>query len=225
MPWLTFHIAFPMILCAAWAIGKIIDATDWSEFRKPRPWVAIALMPVFFLSALAALGSIMGSQPPFQGKELGQLQATSTFLTSLIAAIASGYGVFYLTKSWSSGQFIRVFSLMIFGILGFLTARSAILATYINYDNANELLVYAHSAPGVKTALAQIEEISERTTDGLAVQVAYDNETSYPYWWYLRNYPNSRYYGEEPTRSLREVPLILVGDANFGKLEPVVGNQ
>jgi DNA-binding beta-propeller fold protein YncE len=108
--------------------------------------------------------------------------------------------------------------------LGFLTARSAIQAAYINYDNANELLVYAHSAGGVKTALDQIEEISLRTTDGLAAEVAYDNETSYPYWWYLRNYNNARYYGENPSRSLREVPLILVGDANFGKIEPVVGN-
>ena len=62
-----------------------------------------------------------------------------------------------------------------------------------------------------------------RTTDGLGIQVAFDNETSYPYWWYLRNYPNQRFYGGDPTRALRDVPLILVGDANFGKIEPVVG--
>jgi len=52
--------------------------------------------------------------------------------------------------------------------------------------------------------------------------VAYDNETSYPYWWYLRNYPMAQYYGQNPSRTLRDSPLILVGDANFGKIEPVV---
>jgi sugar lactone lactonase YvrE len=72
--------------------------------------------------------------------------------------------------------------------------------------------------------LSQIEEISQRTTDGLGIRVAYDNETSYPYWWYLRNYPNAQYYGTNPSRALRDAPVILVGDANFGKIEPVVGN-
>ncbi len=97
------------------------------------------------------------------------------------------------------------------------------MAAYINYDMATEYLVYAHSAPGVKLALAQIEEISRRTTDGLGINVAYDSDTSYPYWWYLRNYPNKVFYGSDPTRSLRESPVILVGEGNFGKIEPVVG--
>ncbi len=85
-------------------------------------------------------------------------------------------------------------------------------------------MVYAHSATGVKEALAQIEELSIRTTDGLAMQVAYDDETTYPYWWYLRDYTNQKYYGANPTRELREAPVILVGDNNFAKIEPVVGN-
>ena len=93
----------------------------------------------------------------------------------------------------------------------------------INYDNANELLVYAHSASGPKIALEQIEEISRRTTDGLALKVAYDNETTYPYWWYLRNYTNQDYYDRSPTRAQRDAPVILVGEGNYGKIEPVVG--
>jgi hypothetical protein len=64
------------------------------------------------------------------------------------------------------------------------------MASYVNYDKATEFLVYAHCAPGIKEALAQIEEISSRTTGTLDIQVAYDDTTTYPYWWYLRNYPN-----------------------------------
>jgi DNA-binding beta-propeller fold protein YncE len=55
------------------------------------------------------------------------------------------------------------------------------------------------------------------------MQVAYDDETTYPYWWYLRNYTNQKYYGASPTRELRDAPVILVGDNNFAKIEPVVG--
>ena len=223
MPWLTVHITLPMILTAAWAIGYLIDTTDWSEFIRRRGVLALLLMPVFFSSLGEALSSALGTQPPFQGKELLQLQATSTFLAAALFMVLSGWGLISLAHGWRPRQLRRVFSLFLFGVLGVLTARTAIQSSYINYDNANELLVYAHSARGVKTAMEQIEEISLRTTDGLAIQVAFDNETSYPYWWYLRNYPNQRYYGAEPTRSLREVPVILVGDANFGKIEPVVG--
>jgi DNA-binding beta-propeller fold protein YncE len=97
------------------------------------------------------------------------------------------------------------------------------MASFINYDLAKEYLVYAHSAPGDKLALQQITDISRRLTGGLEIAVAYDDKTTYPYWWYLRNFPKQRYYGNAPTRDLRDVPLILVGQDNFGKIEPVVG--
>jgi DNA-binding beta-propeller fold protein YncE len=224
MPWLTVHVTLPAILCAAWSIGRLVDSVDWSLFRDRRGWLVIALLPVFVLSFLATLGSVFGTKPPFQGKELVQLEATSQFMVSFLTTGVSGVGIYYLVRAWPAMQFIRVFTVFIFAFMGFLTARVSIQANYYNYDYANELLVYAHSAPGVKTALNQIEEISRRTRDSLAIDVAYDNETSYPYWWYFRNYPNASYYGENPSRNLRDKSIILVGDANFGKIEPVVAN-
>jgi len=224
MPWLTVHITLPAIFCAAWFLGRLIDTIDWRLLREKQGWVALVVLPVFVVSLIASLSSLLGTTPPFQGKELAQLQATSQFLTSFIVALISGAGWLFLVRRWPLAQHIRILTLFVFAGLGLLTARTAIQSSFYNYDYANELLVYAHSAPGVKVALNQIEEISRRTTDGLAINVAYDNETSYPYWWYLRNYPMQQYYGANPSRTLRESPLILVGDANFGKIEPVVAN-
>ncbi|MDH5606299.1 MAG: NHL repeat-containing protein, partial [Anaerolineae bacterium] len=51
---------------------------------------------------------------------------------------------------------------------------------------------------------------------------AYDDDVSWPFTWYLRNYPNHRYYGNQPTRDLRNAPLIIVGDDNFAAIEPIV---
>jgi DNA-binding beta-propeller fold protein YncE len=166
---------------------------------------------------------LLGDSPPFQGKTLEDLSASSTFLFNLILLGISLFGLFYILRGKNLGPILKIASLVFFALLAVLTTRTAVQAAYHNYDNANELLVYAHSAGGVKQALSQIEEISERTTGGNAIEIAYDNETSYPYWWYLRNYPNARYYGADPTRSLRDAPAILVGDANYGKIEPVVG--
>lgn len=223
MPWLTVHITLPMILLAGWGIGKVIEGVDWEYIRSNRAWLVLLLLPTFLLSLMGALGSLLGLQPPFQGTTLEELRATTTFLTGLITALISGYALYTQLRNWQSGQFNRLVVLYIASFLALLTARAAFNASYINYDDATEYLVYAHSAGGVKEALAQIEEVSRRTSGGLSAVVAYDDQTTYPYWWYLRDYTNQQFYGANPTRSLRDAPLILVGDSNYPKIEPVVG--
>ena len=223
MPWLTVHIALPMILLSGWAFGFLIETTDWSRLRARRGVLVVLLIIVLVLSLAGLLGSILGANPPFQGKELQQLQATSTFLLALLGSLASGAGLVYLLRGWSLGQIGRLSLMIVLGVLAFLTARTAYTASYINYDFANEYLVYAHAGQGPKQIMDQIEEISRRTTNGKAMVVAYDNKSTYPFWWYLRNYPNSNYYAGNPTRDLRDSPVIIVGSENYGKIEPIVG--
>ena len=69
-----------------------------------------------------------------------------------------------------------------------------------------------------------MEDISRRTTGDRSIAVAYDNESLYPYWWYFRNFPNHVWFADKPTRELRNNPIIIVGDANYSKIEPIVGN-
>jgi uncharacterized protein (TIGR03663 family) len=223
MPWLTYHIALPMILLAGWAFGKIVEGMDWEKFKRDKGLILVILMVILILSFSSIMGSILGPNRPFQGKELTQLNATNTFITMILVAVASGWGVAKLLQSWEIEQVTRLGLITLLSLMAVLTARASFRAAYINYDNATEYLVYAHSGSGPKKALAQIQELSERTTDGLDIVVAYDDETTYPYWWYLRNYPKAKYYGANPTRELREAPAILVGDKNFAKIEPVVG--
>jgi predicted membrane-bound mannosyltransferase/DNA-binding beta-propeller fold protein YncE len=223
MPWLTYHIAWPMILLSGWAFGRVIDKVDWNHFRKNRGFLLVALMVILIISLSSLAGSLLGPEKPFQGRELPQLNTTNVFLTALLVTIASGWIIVKLLQSWNLEQLGRIAILTVLAFLAITTARASFRAAYINYDQATEYLVYAHSATGPKEALAQIEELSRRTTDGLDIVVAYDDETTYPYWWYLRNYPNAKFYGANPTRELRDAPAILVGDNNFAKIEPVVG--
>lgn len=223
MPWLTVHIALPLLLMAALALGYLVDTVNWRAFRERRGILIIGILPVFISSLAVAVTSVLSATPPFQGRELVQLQATSTFLMAALGAIAAGWALAYLLKGWSVSQVWRIFTLAAFSLLALLTARTAFIAAYINYDMAKEYLVYAHSAPGDKIALAQIEELSRRTTGSLDIQIAYDDVTTYPFWWYLRNYPNQRYYGDSPSRDLRQAPAILVSDRNYSKIEPIVG--
>ncbi len=89
----------------------------------------------------------------------------------------------------------------------------------------NEYLVYAHAARGPKDALEQIESISLRVTGAKDIQIGYDNHASYPFWWYLRDYPNRLEFFENPTRDLRNYPLILAGDQNYHLLDPIIRND
>ena len=72
--------------------------------------------------------------------------------------------------------------------------------------------------------MSRIDDFSHRTVDGQAVQVAFDNDVSWPFTWYLRDYPNQRYFGAEPTRDLRNAQAIIVGNDNFTEIEPIVAD-
>ncbi|NPV56589.1 MAG: hypothetical protein HPY76_07970 [Anaerolineae bacterium] len=225
MPWLTVHIALPLLLSAAWAISYLIDSVDWKDFADLKGLAGLLLVLVFLFSTGGAIGSLLGTQPPFQGKELAQLQATSTFLLSAITAVVSGYGLSRLLSEQRYRQSPRLFTLGLFAILTLLTVRTSYRAAFINYDYATEYLVYAHAAPGPKQVLAQIEEISRRTTGGLDIVVSHDDDALYPYWWYFRHYPNHVWYQSNPSRTLLDSPLIVAGEATMSKVDSLTRND
>jgi predicted membrane-bound mannosyltransferase/DNA-binding beta-propeller fold protein YncE len=226
MPWLTYHITLPMILITGWALGRIIDTTDWQKIKQQNVLLTIASLAIFILSTGRAF-FIWGTTPPFQGQGLEQLQVSNAFLLPLIVAILSAIACVYLLRAWTFKEVRRVFVLVFFGFLAVLTMRTSFRASYITYDQATEFLVYAHGATGIKEVIAQAEEISRRTTGGMSVAIAYDASApdtgvSWPFVWYLRDFTNQRSF-DQPTRSLRDSVVIIVDEKNFDKIEPAIG--
>jgi DNA-binding beta-propeller fold protein YncE len=144
----------------------------------------------------------------------------------LILACAWGLGwLLERRPSLAWRQTLRYSCLAGAAVLAALTARAAYRAAFINYDQPLEYLVYAHSAPDPKRFLGQLEDLSRATTGGLDIVVAYDNNVRYPYWWYLRHYPKRIDYDQHPTNELRKAAVILVGEPNYAKIEPIVGSD
>ncbi|MEW5940399.1 MAG: hypothetical protein AB1750_12090, partial [Chloroflexota bacterium] len=227
MPWLTYHIAWPMILLTGWGLGYLADRMEWDVLRERRPWLAIALAFIFASTLTTSLVALLGPTPPFQGKDLASLQATGDFLFPAIAAIVSGAGLLYLLNTWTAKRLLRTLALTIFALLAVVTARASFRASYVNYDNATEYLVYAHAATPVKEVIAQATEISLRTTGGMGVALAYDASypdtgVSWPFVWYLRDFTNQRSF-DVPTRSLRDSVIVIVDQKNFDKIESALG--
>ncbi len=223
------HMAWPMILITGWALGRIIDTTNWAKLKEQHILLTISALAIFIVSVMGMVLALNGSTPPFQGKELAQLQATSTFLLPLVATILSAIAVIYLFRKWTFQEIRHVFVLVFFGILAVLTARAAFRASYITYDQATEYLVYAHGATGIKQVMAQAKEISARTTGGMDVAIAYDASApdtgvSWPFVWYLRDYTRQTSF-DQPTRSLRDSVMVIVDEKNFDKIEPALGSD
>jgi sugar lactone lactonase YvrE len=298
MPWLTYHMAWPMVLFTGWAVGQIIEAVSARlEAYKPQQAIlSFAVLTVLLLAVFNAVRAFYGPMPPFQGTELVQLQATSAFILPLVAAVVAGAllvyllknelvelgvitlilfalatfgslvingaslmsvstfidpalltatrlrfililialvasiaGIAYFSRQTRQSALTGMFVLTLFGLLAVQTMRTAFRASYINYDNATEYLVYAHGATGVKDVLEQVMEISERTAGGLNAIVAYDASApdtgvSWPVVWYLRDFTALRSFNE-PTRSLREAVAVIVDQKNFAKIEPALGDE
>ena len=225
MPWLTSHITMPMILTSGWSIGYLIESFDWSAFKRQRGWLVTIIGFLFILTIFRTFTHLTGPMPPFQGRDLVQLEATSNFLLAVTVMAASGVCLYFLLRTWSLNQLGKMTLLLFTAILAFITFRTAFRANFILYDTAKEFLVYAHAARDPKDVLEQVEEISFRLTGGKDIIVAYDNDMLYPYWWYFRDYPNKRWFADNPTRDLRDAPIILVGSGNFSLIEPVVGEE
>jgi predicted membrane-bound mannosyltransferase/DNA-binding beta-propeller fold protein YncE len=225
MPWLTVHIALPMLLSAGWGLGYLVDSTDWKRVANRSGLIALALIPVFLMAFAGALGAILGANTPFNGNKLENLEATSTFIFSVLLTAGSLFGILRLLWNFTGNEILRLFAAGFFVIMTFLTIRTSILANYINYDTAKEYLVYAHAARGPKDILEQVEEISRRTTSGKNIIVSYDNDGLYPYWWYMRDYPNHRWYTDKPTRELKDSAVVIAGDANFAKVDTILKND
>lgn len=221
MPWLTVHIALPMLLTAGWGFGYLFETTPWYKFKENKAWLAIILLPIFLAALFGMLGSLLGKLPPFQGNTLEQLKVTSNFIFSVIALILSGWGITRALNGWYNPQILRLAVVTLFSVFSVLTMRVSVVSSYINYDTAKEFLVYAHAAAGPKQILEQVEEISRRTTGGKNIRVAYIDDALYPYWWYLRDYPNKRWVPNNPTRDLREYPVIIAGDENKTKIDSI----
>ncbi len=233
MPWLTMHLAIPLAFLAGWALNQLLDA-DWRDlFARGALWVAL-LVPL----ALVMIAMLLFGAQPFQGVSLEQQSATIGFIVTLLLL----FGIvlptlYYVGKRFSTHELTRILAVAFVGVLTALTIRFAWMAAYLNPDNAVETMIYAQGSHDDVIAMREIEDLARRLCgqvmpgklqnipceDG-KIKVAYDDDSSWPFVWYLRNYRNAQYYGASPGAPFDAV-VVLVGSKNEEAVKPFLGNK
>lgn len=231
MPWLTVHIALPMVLLTGWALGKCIDAIRVHFASRVEGWGTLILIAVGLYGLVHALYELLGLSGATAEASANENLLSGDVILHLGLTILVVIGLWILIRM--RGRFpvgSSIIAILSIGVFT-LTARTAYLAAYRNYDYGTEFLVYAHGEHGVKTVLEKIEECSEAIGDEAPLQFAYDvadgsgdSGVSWPLNWYFRNNPNAHPFGPEITRDLRSYPVLLSSDNNWARLEPLLEN-
>ena len=220
MPWLIVHVVQPMIVMAGYFVGKVFERVDWRGLWR-NGGAILALLLILTLFAGAALVATR----PFRGRSLTELSATLQWLAALVVGAILVFGVVRYWRGLGTRRSLQVVFVTVFVLLCLLTVRFSWMAAYINYDTAKELFVYAHGTPDITLTMREIEDISRRTVGDKNIKVAYDNESTWPFEWYLQDYPNTAYYGSQPTKQALDAPIVLVGPPNDTKVKPFLGDN
>ncbi|MCU0464278.1 MAG: glycosyltransferase family 39 protein [Anaerolineae bacterium] len=225
MPWLGTHMTTPMILLTGWYFGRVVQRIEWASFKK-LGWVFLILFPLALAAAFRVLAGYVTEEQPFRGVEQYQLVYTYNFIGALVVLVATVWALDWVRRRTSARHLRQMFAASVLMVLSLITFRSAWQASFINYDYANEFLVYAHATPNTKTVIDMMEDFSQRTTDGMGLTFAYDNKLSWPGVWYFRNFDNAIYMGENPTlQQMEQANVVLVGDANRNVVEPLLEDR
>ncbi|HEV2106775.1 MAG TPA: flippase activity-associated protein Agl23 [Thermomicrobiales bacterium] len=221
MPWLIVHFTLPLTLLAGGLLGEIVERRLAS--RRPTvggwDWVGTGL----FAGLLAAGGAwlIFAGRLSYPAYELNEqndwvrrvrepaleqwwllaLPPLAAGVLIAIAVAARGYR--------ATGR--SVVAALAVGLV-LLQVHAAWRLSFLEGDVARDGLIYNTTSPDVTRMVGEISELSNELTGGLALEVAYDNDTSWPLQWYLRDFTNSRYLGSSLSGISDDVGVVIVGN-------------
>ncbi len=229
MPWLTTHLTVPLILATGWWLGKVVTGIHWRAMTTGDWLILVAAFPLAFLALAQVVTAIWGTGGPFRGREIEDLVASGSWLAALLILLGVLYLVGRFGRRMGLGQLGRMAIVSGAVLLSILTARTACMASFINYDYATEFLVYAHAGPAIKTVLNEINHIAEITNEDSNMRIVFDDESSWPYTWYFRDYPNYGFLrgeaGSVEPSSLDGAKTVVVGSKKAGDVRRILGDR
>jgi predicted membrane-bound mannosyltransferase len=193
MPWLTVHIALPLVLLSAWAFQQVV--TTGAKQLRPAPDFGDShlAVPVYggLFAAIAGLGFVLITAYVGYGKPaIVPVWAVPIFVLVLIGLLTAGAGM-----RWGGRWALALLAICSGLLIGLYTARASYRLSYLSGDTPREMLIYTQTSPDVMRVVRRVEEASRRRGGGLDMPILYDNETVWS--WYLRDFTNGNRTGQQ----------------------------
>jgi uncharacterized protein (TIGR03663 family) len=218
MPWLTIHLELPLILLAALTVQDALApvlATTGGRGRR-----LVTLLGAFALGVAVVVPAAWGP-----GSDTAHaLVIAVTFAGAALAGAVAGF-------RWSSGMGLAIATAAVLGLILPLSARTAFALSYVHGDTPYEALVYTQTSPDIPKIMNDIQQYSDESGQGHNQQIVVDaaDAFSWPWAWYLRDYPQTSYVDLSPyvsgDSSYRPPPgaIMLVNDANRSLMQRFSG--
>jgi uncharacterized protein (TIGR03663 family) len=217
MPWLLTHQLLPVCLLAAVALDRLVDPIA-SSYKS-----ADSLLLVFASAAAIVLVVTLLRASPFAGDSVAATALTAAWVVrALLLATLAAFIVRWLpTIGWRSTGRLAALGAVV--VLAVLTLRTMVQLNFVRYDLASEPMSYAQASPDVRNVVEMIAAVSERAAGQRPVEVAFDDESTWPLLWYFRDYSHARTWGSDAALA-RSASIILVGPKNRAALAPYVAS-
>jgi len=210
MPWLTVNIALPLILLAGKALGDVFTSIEWRKALGNGGWLLYGGVPIFLVVAWRAIFFETGGKGAIDLIELWALLAIIGF---------SLFGMWNLTKRIGRAPAWTISLTVVVALMFGLTVRAGWIATYVNSDVPNEMLIYTQTSPDVHRLAREIETAGALTGEDYAISLTVDGSDGFtwPWAWYLRDYTNAAYSSYDTSGKLEAVPdssIVVVNARN-----------
>jgi uncharacterized protein (TIGR03663 family) len=221
MPWLIVHTALPLTILAASVIGGGLERLEAAvrEGRLPvRPAALIAAGVPATCAAWYLLWAWASAGP--------WAQVDGFTVRRLRPEVADSPWILYLPLlallALAAAAIVRLGRRQALPLLGVSFAAVVLLAqmhigfrmSYIEGDVPRDMLIYVQSSPDVTRTVEEIGVLSREMTGGKDLAIAYDSGTSWPFQWYLRDYPNRRFFGATLSEPPDE-PIVLIANESL----------
>ena len=199
MPWLLVNVTLPFILLTGKLLGDLIERRPWlrtfhdqGEDRYLSAWIERIHWPaVAFMAMGALLVALIGRWLLAALPEAADVGVRPLVLVVvLIPALLAACG--YLLRQVPVERRGALVGLSLGVVMIVLTISVAFRASYLNADIPVEMLVYTQTSPDIPQVVADIQRLSEESGKDTDLKITVDGTTgfSWPWVWYLRDYPN-----------------------------------
>jgi hypothetical protein len=226
MPWLSIHFVIPMGMLTGWYFNEKLSPLKAEDFFTWDSIILIGLTILLIVTSMLVIGPLLFGDIRLGDQQLEFLKNVGQLLGGIL--IIGLVYLFWRRSYHKVADYLHnpLLILSVFVLLSVLTTRFTYMAAFKNADYTTEFMVYAHGAPATKNVvMKQLEELSMRLYGDKSIKVAFDNDVSWPMTWYLRDYPQRVFFGENPSQSLNDSPVILVGAQNWSNVEPYLGDN